>query len=90
MSIPKSVIEVALAHKDSLYHPEYRASRLIEALAKDMPESAVKAAIDEYETITGERPDVLGMSAAIAIFLKHVVKKTGDLPNREDDCGDEN
>lgn len=86
MSIPKSVVEAALKHKDSLYHPEYRARCVIRALAENMPEEAVKKAELAYWDVSSPGDH---LRAAIAAFLNHVAREK-PCNVTTDDWGDEN
>lgn len=71
MSIPESVIEAA-----SILQPtaEVRAKCVINALAGDLPDSAVKEAVTEYWRRTMNKDHHTRMRAAIIAALKDVVE----------------
>jgi len=84
MSIPENVARAASIYSEQdeggvshKLNAETRARRVIIALAEEMPEDAVEKAIYAYVLRSGNEPDTLAVSDAIAAFLKHVA---GDSP----------
>ena len=69
-NLPEAVVEVARQFVLLQDDPEKCASRVILALAENLPESAVRAALDDFAKSTGDPEE--DMRAAIVAALKEV------------------
>ena len=74
--LPEAVIEAARVYTDDRYDMEVRARRVINALAENLPDSAVDAGLFSYETsfCRGDVNNRRRIKLAIVAALKDIVE----------------